>query len=586
MLLFICFSFLTTLFFVLSNRQFDYQDVYNTAAKKIQNTFQLDDNTSASASQDAIDAPATENNIPGLINSTLGFQKVMFLSNSLLYDLSDITSMQSSISGIAIDSFDSVSPENLNTHGLPPDSLHVLSRYEQARFRSHANLWREMLNQDWTTLLILEADSTWDVNIRRLMMLFSNGLQEFMRKQGKYSEVEENANDPYVFANWDVLQLGGCLPNRRNAHLSYPYYDPYVPSSLEFYGVTVPPKHRVVRYQSPERCANAYAVSRSGAMKLLLATAVDMSTPIDVMMRTLTIEGRLDVYSTFPALFGRWEYLSELKHSDGRPPTDLPQDERKKIWEQVYKNFNVWKSGGTSTAEGDDKDTGSYVSSMLDQIKSYIYGTRPNLFSILENEAPRNDFDGEVDNKNIENAAAPGNNDDGSWVIPQLTDEQLVGEDKIGADWVHSDDQAIAAKKEAEAKKAAEAAASSKSAAEAAQATQTAVAQAKPTVDQKAEDDKKAAATLENSAETKTEAKAEDKKAQDDKKAAATLENSAEKKQEKDNAAADAPPSAEVVQEKAKEEAVPEVLGDTPEEDLTKTGGAKAEGAPATPAKK
>lgn len=499
-LLLVCFSIISTLFFVASSHNIDYNEVYTSASKKIQSTFTGEDDTSEDVvyNNDGASNPQSSQTDPiiGLSNSTLGFQKILVLSDPFLYDLSDIASMQASISGLIVESYNGVSPDSLNTHGLPPDSLRVLPKSEQSRYRSHANMWRHMLNEDWSTVLIIESDATWDVNIRRLMQLFSNGLQEFMRKQGKfdyhdeveqvqpikkYTSFDDTSKDPYFSANWDVLQLGGCLPTKRNAQDSYPYFDPYVPESLYFYGTPIPSQRRVVRHKSPERCATAYAVSRNGALKLLLATSIDMSTPVDVAIRQLTRDGKLDTYSTYPPLFSRWEYLEGLKSKEGDKP--LSHGERRKLWGHIHDTLSAWKAGGTSTLQVGSDTT--YIGTMLENFKSYIFGKKPDLRENLAEEPVRENFDGEEGGKDMENEGAPADNDDGLWVIAEMTPEESKADDAEVNAWIKEHDYEIAQEKAAAASAAAEeeamflsaaAAAASSSAAAAAASAATAVA--------------------------------------------------------------------------------------------------------------
>ena len=117
-----------------------------------------------------------------------------------------------------------------------------------------------MVDENWSSLLILEADAVWDIHIREMMRLASNGLNELMRLypnssaaiHGSEAYTPESLlateNDPYCVNNWDILSLGQCYEFMLNVEEYYVYDDPYGLKDESFtYHGHMGPNQRVVR---------------------------------------------------------------------------------------------------------------------------------------------------------------------------------------------------------------------------------------------------------------------------------------------------------------------------------------------------
>ena len=176
-------------------------------------------------------------------NSTLGFHKIASINLPHRYDYDDAIVLQSLVSNITLDRYLGVDGESLEEAGLPPSSSthgpEPLSKNQQACFRAHANLWREMIENSWQTLLIMESDAMWDVDIKDQMRYLSVGLNDLMRKYpstvetavGERQYAEESLipteADPYCSSNWDILSLGQCFEHELNSEQFVVYHDPY-----------------------------------------------------------------------------------------------------------------------------------------------------------------------------------------------------------------------------------------------------------------------------------------------------------------------------------------------------------------------
>jgi len=165
------------------------------------------------------------------------------------------------------------------------------------------NAVSHVVENNWTSALIVEDDIDWDIRLKFLLQDFALSADHVLRYHDKgqrpLSSVDAGhvpSSSPYG-DGWDVLWLGHCgmeLPSDDQTSVVLHYDDSSVPqvgyqkswdanaeAPLRF----LPPHTRAVAYGTRQgTCSLAYAVSRSGARKLLsdlglkrLDTAFDLS---------------------------------------------------------------------------------------------------------------------------------------------------------------------------------------------------------------------------------------------------------------------------------------------------------------------
>lgn len=140
-------------------------------------------------------------------------------------------------------------------------------------------------------------------------------------------------------SEWDVLNLGLCLENPFHAgdklsplvkdvnkppYIMYedktmPFQSPMAENLISYYDyynqswpkVDDPPTtrapRRMVTLSHQPVCMNAYAVSRSGALKLLYHSTRGLYAPIDNIMADLCAEDKLRSYEVIPQVMGQWK---------------------------------------------------------------------------------------------------------------------------------------------------------------------------------------------------------------------------------------------------------------------------------------
>ncbi|KAH8891168.1 hypothetical protein GQ53DRAFT_649004 [Thozetella sp. PMI_491] len=306
-------------------------------------------------------------------NETLGFHKIWVINFKKRWDRADAIALQSYMSGIDIDDFPAVGPDMISDSGMPPTSLPaVLTVAELGCYRAHANIWAKVIREKLPPVLILESDAAWDINIRHIMSNMNRYFHDFLQQtnstavaSGKFrpnithSETLEeglnkspliryNPDDPWLSDHWDVLSIGQCFETPNGApDMTYP--DPYVPP-YKRYNDYLAGNERVIRTSGGFTCLTAYAVSQTGAAKLLLRGAIDLSIPVDLMIRQMIMDGDLVSYSVMPTIMAQWEYAPDIgmqargAQSDirGGEVQALAKDASMPGWDKIRKTKSVW----------------------------------------------------------------------------------------------------------------------------------------------------------------------------------------------------------------------------------------------------
>lgn len=111
--------------------------------------------------EDVAALPPDEVAIDGVANSTLNFGKIYHINLPSRHDREDAIVLQSAVSGIRTELVPGVT--DLDPKGLPPDSRNGerLTPGAIGCFRSHANVWRKMIQDDIQSAMVIEADACW-----------------------------------------------------------------------------------------------------------------------------------------------------------------------------------------------------------------------------------------------------------------------------------------------------------------------------------------------------------------------------------------------------------------------------------------
>ncbi|OAA48247.1 Glycosyl transferase, family 25 [Beauveria brongniartii RCEF 3172] len=242
-----------------------------------------------------------------------------------------------------------------------------------------------MLRDKTPAVLILESDAAWDVEVREVMRLLNHHFsrlldmvqstplpnRSFLNRPSTSATPRSAAaaaaaapppppppahpDDPWQSTHWDLLSLGQCWEDPAHKNVSVRYPDPHVAPGVDYWGSELGAE-RVVRLSGGIVCTTAYAVSQTGAAKLLLRSAVDLDNPIDLIMRRMIRAGDLVSYSVVPTVFAQWEYRddigmrerganSDIQGPEGDADGDGDGDGAFNLtgWDTVKETGSVWR---------------------------------------------------------------------------------------------------------------------------------------------------------------------------------------------------------------------------------------------------
>ncbi|EFZ03843.1 glycosyl transferase family 25 protein [Metarhizium robertsii] len=294
-------------------------------------------------------------------NSTLGFGSIYFINMKKRYDRLDAVSLQAYLSGVDVMPYSAVEPEMINDVGMPPTRV-SLKEGEKGCWRAHANIWSAILRGKLPPVLILESDAAWDINLRKIMPNLNKHFRQFLFNISSARipnpgwnanfdesiswERKEATDDPWLSDHWDLLSLGQCHETSENSNVSSIYHDPTVPPGKDYFG-RVLGRERVIRQAGGIVCTTAYAISQTGAAKLLLNTAVKLDAPVDLVIREMILSGELVAYSVMPPIIAQWQYKPDIGMDQRGANSDIngPQGEQqstKDPWPEVEQSGSVW----------------------------------------------------------------------------------------------------------------------------------------------------------------------------------------------------------------------------------------------------
>ncbi|PQE07973.1 glycosyltransferase family 25 protein [Rutstroemia sp. NJR-2017a WRK4] len=245
-------------------------------------------------------------------NSTLGFQKVFAVGLPERSDKRDALTLISSLTGFKIDWIDGVKGETIADKAVPYGVDRVkLWESNLGSWRGHMNAVRAIVERNLTSALILEDDMDWDYRLKSQLLTFSSG-SHFVQYPHS-SSMPSSFHSPYG-DNWDLLWLGHCgevfpetldeykdrTPNDPEIELLSRKYiitsDPTVPPATHFKGFQNLTQHEHTRWVHTTGgpiCTFAYALSQSGARKVLWDMSVDkLAGPFDNALAGLCRWGR------------------------------------------------------------------------------------------------------------------------------------------------------------------------------------------------------------------------------------------------------------------------------------------------------
>ncbi|KAK7203586.1 hypothetical protein BZA70DRAFT_312241 [Myxozyma melibiosi] len=263
-------------------------------------------------------------------NESLGFGEIVYISMPYRTDRQDAMNLVASTTGIKLKLIPGVDGSTIHEKAKPDFLPENLTPSALGCWRAHADAWRYMLDSNLESLLILEDDVDWDINIHEIMEHLSLEMQNNPLRLDPQTEREREAA-PYGL-DWDFLFLGHCLdsanPDRND--LFHMYKDNNMPEresqihemkDMERrFGLS---EQQISEYRtlSPTwfpACTMSYAITRRGAQRLLMwLSYMGLNAPVDNDIAFKAQSGHLHGYDLNPPPFGAWR-VQGSKDSDNQ----------------------------------------------------------------------------------------------------------------------------------------------------------------------------------------------------------------------------------------------------------------------------
>lgn len=112
------------------------------------------------------------------VNSTLGTAGIIALNSPSRPDRRDYLALMSAMTDIKLTWMNAWTTKPIEK-ALPMEHNPGLKDVEYACWRSHADAWRKIVEEGWTTAMIIEDDADWDGGIHESMAIAWEALQNF-----------------------------------------------------------------------------------------------------------------------------------------------------------------------------------------------------------------------------------------------------------------------------------------------------------------------------------------------------------------------------------------------------------------------
>ncbi|GAW11049.1 hypothetical protein ANO14919_003880 [Xylariales sp. No.14919] len=220
--------------------------------------------------------------VDAVANDTLGFSKIFVIGLPERTDKRDALALTGALTGFHVEFMDGVKGESVPDKAMPIGvEREALMNTNLGSWRGHMNAIRRIVEEDLESALIMEDDMDWDIRLKGQLKQVAEGARTLMPTSARSSSPYGNG--------WDVIWMGHCgeiFPEVLPENLGKPEHPKYIIYDDE----TVPPLSKVsglvnfreypeftrfVHVAGGPICSFAYALSQSGARKVLMGLSVD-----------------------------------------------------------------------------------------------------------------------------------------------------------------------------------------------------------------------------------------------------------------------------------------------------------------------
>ncbi|KAF2003277.1 glycosyltransferase family 25 protein, partial [Amniculicola lignicola CBS 123094] len=116
-----------------------------------------------------------DESLKDILNTTLGFQKILVLNIPYRTDRRDATTLSAALSNITVDFIPGVTGDSIHQKAYPPpqESNIKLTKGIKGSWRTHMNALQYIVEHNLTTAMIFEDDVDWDIRVRQNLQRFA-----------------------------------------------------------------------------------------------------------------------------------------------------------------------------------------------------------------------------------------------------------------------------------------------------------------------------------------------------------------------------------------------------------------------------
>ncbi|KXG52486.1 uncharacterized protein PGRI_087700 [Penicillium griseofulvum] len=330
-------------------------------------------------------------NFEDIRNETLGVEKIFAINLVSRPDKRDNIVLGSSVSNFHVEWIDGVTPDEVNAKSYPYNWKHDQKPTEYAARRAHVNALQRVVQEGIASAIVMEDDADWDVSIKLQLQSFAHAVRALQQK-----DTQVPTKSPYG-DDWDILWLGHC---GLSCKTDMPFYltpnDPTIPMPRHFLplwrdppvfeGHKRPDHSRLACTASDAVCSLFYAVSYSGAQRILaalsvnpsgLAEEIDIGAQFDVSLGRMCGNGYLRCFAPYPSITGVFEQGGpRSKSSDIHNETGEDRGfSSSRVMYSTMLNINrILKGERTVHATWDDVDVLDVIPEDITMDQGAIYG--------------------------------------------------------------------------------------------------------------------------------------------------------------------------------------------------------------------
>jgi GR25 family glycosyltransferase involved in LPS biosynthesis len=146
--------------------------------------------------------------------------------------------------------------------------------------------------------------------------------------------------------HWDLFSVGHCFEDSDSLNSTLFYEDAYVPPGQQYEDKALG-RERVILKSKGIVCTTGYAVSQTGAAKLLLKSITNLDEPVDLLIGDMIKNGELVAYHMYPPVMAQWKYVDDIGMDKSNSDINKADSEEgakngDQAWAEVERTRNVW----------------------------------------------------------------------------------------------------------------------------------------------------------------------------------------------------------------------------------------------------